>query len=347
MKKLLHLALFALLAVAPAHARAQAPQGIALATYDGADRMDKLVEGARKEGDVLLYTSAPLDDMRALTDAFEKKYGIKVKLWRASAERVLQRGLAEARANRYDADVFETGGAELTALGREKVLTPVRSPALDDLIPQARQMDERWAPARLNVYALAYNTRAVKKGDLPHSYEALLDPRWKGKLAVEAEDSDWFAAVCAQIGERRAVRLFREIVAKNGVAVRKGHALLASLVAAGEIPLALTVYDDQAERLKRKGEPIDWYVIPPAVTRANGVGVAARAPHPHAALLWYEFELSEEGQKILLGHGFVPTSRLVETRLNQLPMRIIDTASEDEGKWDKLYGEIFGGHSAR
>lgn len=339
----------AALVAVTAGAHAQAPQGIALATYEGADRTSKLVEGARKEGDVLIYTSAPLDDIKPLTDAFERKYGIKVKLWRSSAERVLQRGLAEARANRFEADVFETGGAELDTLVQEKVLTPVRSPVLDELIPQGKLGGSQWAAARLNVYALAYNTRAVHKSDLPRGYEALLDPRWKGKLGVEADDADWFSAVCEQLGERRALKLFREIVTRNGVAVRKGHALLAALVASGEVPLALTVYNDQAERLRSKGAPIDWFVIPPAIARANGVGVAARAPHPHAALLWFDFELSQEGQKLLFEQGFVPTNRAIDTRLNKLPLRFIATRAvvDDGAKWDKLYADIFGAHAAK
>lgn len=330
-------------------ARAQAPQGIALATYEGADRMDRLVEGAKKEGEVLIYTSAPMDDMKVLAEAFEKKYGVKVKFWRSSAEKVLQRGVAEARANRFEADVFETNGAELDALVREKILTPVRSPVLDELIAEAKFPHQQWVGSRLNIFALAYNTRAVKKSDLPRRYEALLDPKWKGKLGIEADDSDWFSAVCRELGEQKALKLFREIVAKNGVAVRKGHALLASLVAGGEIPLALTLYNYKVERLKSKGAPIDWFVIPPAIVRANGVGVAARAPHPNAALLWFEFELSEEGQRLLYERDFIPTSRLIETRLNKFPLRFIDGGAvlDDGAKWDKLYAEIFGTHAAK
>src|SRR5207249_7162423 len=100
--------------------------------------------------------------------------------------------------------------------------------------------------------------------DLPTRYEDLLDPKWRGKLGIEAEDSDWFAAMNQLLGERQAQRLFREIVARNGVSVRKGHTLLTNLVASGEIALAITAYNYQAEQLKNKGAPIDWFVIPPA-----------------------------------------------------------------------------------
>ena len=341
MNRLLLAAFGAVLALVAGAVAAQAP---ALATYEGADRLQKLMEGAKKEAVLTLYTSAPSDDIKVLADAFEKKYGVKVRVWRSSSEKVLQRGVAEAKASRPEADVFETNGPEMEALVREGILTPVKSPVLDELIPEAKFPHQSWVGARLNIFAFAYNTRSVKKPDLPKSYEALLEPRWKGKLGIEAEDADWFSAVCQQLGEKKAAKLFHDIVARNGISVRKGHTLLTNLVASGEIPLALTVYNYKAEQLKAKGAPIDWFVLPPAIARANGVGVAAKAPHPNAALLWWEFELSEEGQRLLNERDFAPTNRKVETRLNKFPLRFIDSKAvlDDGPKWQKLYADTFG-----
>jgi len=320
------------------------PTGIGLATYDGADRLQKIVEGAKKEGEVTVYTSAPVDDMKVLADAFEKKYGVKAKVWRSSSEKVLQRGLAEAKATRFDVDVFETNGPEMEALVREKILTPVASPVIDELIPEARFLHRSWFGARLNVFAIAFNTKEVKKADLPKTWEGFLDPRWKGKLGIEAEDGDWFSGVSAELGEKKAEQLFRDIVRRNGMSVRKGHTLLTNLVVSGEVPVALTTYNYKAEQLRRKGAPIDWYVIPPAIARANGVGVAAKAPHPHAALLWLEYELSVEGQNILYERDFIPTNRKVETNLNKFPLKFLDNRAllDDGSKWDKRYSEVFG-----
>jgi iron(III) transport system substrate-binding protein len=321
------------------------PRGLDLATYEGPDRLDRLVEGARKEGELNLLTSAPADDMKALADAFEKKYGAKVKIWRASAERVLSRARSEAKAKQYEADVLETGGIELDAMRRDQLLATVRSPAAEDIVAAMRLPHAEWARTRLSVYAIAWNTRAVSKDEVPRSYEALLDARWKGKLGIEADDGDWFAALARQQGERRTERLFRDVVARNGVTVRKGHASLASQVAEGDIALALTVYSQQAEALKRKGAPIDWTIVPPAIARTGGVAVSAHAPHPHAALLWYEFELSEEGQKLLEERGFVPTSRRVDSALRPAAPQFIDgkATPDDAAGWDKRYAEIFGG----
>jgi ABC-type Fe3+ transport system substrate-binding protein len=312
--------------------------------YAGPDRLQKLIAGAKKEGELNLYTSAQSDDMGAVVSAYEKKYGVRVSTWRASSEKVLQRAVTEARAGRFTLDVAETNGPEMESMHREQVLQLVKSPHHADLIAPALRPHGEWVGTRLNVFVQAYNTKAVKKEELPKTWDDLLQPKWKGKLGIEAEDSDWLAGMFAELGEAKGRQVFRDIVAKNGISVRKGHTLLTQLVVSGEVPLALTVYNYKAEQFKNKGAPIDWFSIGTAVARPNGVGVARRAPHPHAAVLFYDFEISEEGQKILAARDFVPTSRKVDTPLNKLPLKFVDArvTLDEYDKWAKLYEEIFG-----
>jgi iron(III) transport system substrate-binding protein len=316
-----------------------------VATYDQPDRVQKLIEGAKKEGELSVYTSAQSEDMGALVAAFEKKYGIKVSVWRSSSEKVLQRAIQEARANRNTMDVAETNGPELESMHREKLLQQVKSPYLADLIAPALRPHGEWVGTRLNVFVQAYNTQLVKKEELPKTWEDLANPKWKGKLGIEQEDSDWLAGQFAELGEARAAKVFRSIVDANGVSVRKGHTLLTQLVVSGEIPFSLTVYNYKAEQLKQKGAPIDWFSIGPAIARPNGIGVAKKAPHPHAAVLFFDFELSPEGQKILSGRDFVPTSKKVDTPLNKIPMKFVDArvALDEYEKWTKLYESLFSG----
>jgi len=314
-----------------------------VAGYAGPDREQKLLEGAKKEGSLEIYTSAQSDDMGALVAAFEKKYGVKVNVWRSSSEKVLQRTVTEARGNRYTVDVCETNGPEMEALSREKLLEKVKSPYLADLIAPALRPHGEWVGTRLNVFVQAYNTHAVKKSDLPKKWEDLADPKWKGKLGIEQEDSDWLAGEFAELCEAHAMKVFKDIVDKNGISVRKGHTLLTQLVVSGEIPLALTVYNYKAEQLKNKGAPIDWFSIGPAIARPNGVAVARKAPHPHAAVLFYDFEISPEGQQILAKREFVPTSRKVDTPLNKIPMKFVDATDtlDQYEKWAKKYADMF------
>jgi iron(III) transport system substrate-binding protein len=311
------------------------------AGYQGADRQQRLLDGAKKEGELTVYSSTPADEITVLTAAFEKKYGIKVKLWRAGSDKVLQRVVTEARARRFEVDLVEADGSNLEALQREKLLQEVKSPHLADLLPQAIPGHREWVGARLNIFALAYNTDLIKKDDLPQTYQDLLNPKWKGKLGIEADDADWFAGVVEDLGEAKGLKLFRDIVATNGVSVRKGHTLLTNMVASGEVPLALTVHNFKAEQLKRNGAPLDWFVIAPAIAQLNGISVARHAPHPNAAVLFYDFLLSD-AQSILLKRGFMPTSRKVATPLSRLPLKYMDHKAvlDQNDKWTKLYDEI-------
>lgn len=312
-----------------------------VALYQGADRHERLVNAAKKEGEVMIYTSMQGEDLAVVTAAFEKKYGVKVKVWRASAVKTLQRVVTEAQARRYEVDIVETNGPEMEALHREKLLQEVKSPYLADLIPQAMTPHREWIGTRLNIYAFAYNTRQVKKDDLPKRYEDLLHPRWKGKLGIEATNDDWFAGVVGELGEAKGLKLFRDIAATNGFSARIGNTLLTKMVASGEVPLALTVYNYKAEQMKREGADIDWFVIPPAIARANGIAVTRNSPHPNAAVLFFDFMLNE-AQPILLTRDFVPTNKKVETKLNKMPLRFVDNQVflDEQEKWSKLYQDI-------
>lgn len=321
-------------------ARGSAPE---LANYAGADRQQRLVDGAKKEGNLAIYTSAQSDDMGALVAGFEKKYGVKVSVWRAGSEKVLQRAVTEARGNRHTVDIIETNGPELESMSREKILQAIKSPYLAQLIPQALRPHGEWVGTRLNVFVQAYNTKLVKKEELPKTWDDLLNPRWKGRLGIEAEDQDWLSGVVSEIGEAKGVKLFKDIVAANGMSVRKGHTLLTQLVVSGEIPFALTVYNYKAEQLKDKGAPIDWFSIGTPIARPNGVAVLRNAPNPHAAVLFFDYEISEEGQRVLAGRDFVPTSTKVETPFGKGPLKFVDSRLmlDEYEKWNKLYEEIF------
>lgn len=323
-------------------AQASANNIAALAALTGAERQKRLAEGAKKEGVVSIYTSMPLDDMAALTSAFEAKYGVKAKVWRSGSEKILQRGLLEAKANRFEVDVFETNSPETEVLSREKVLIAGNSPYLNELIPQAIPSHKEWIATRLNIFTCAYNTKLIKKEELPKTYQDLLDPKWKGKLSVEADDSDWLAETVMKMGEEKGLALFREIARKNAVSVRKGHTLLSNLVASGEVPLALTVYNYKIEQMKNSGAPIDWFALDPTIARPNANGVARNAPHPHAALLFQDFELTE-GQVILGKRDFIPTSTKVPSTLNKMPLIFANpkTTLDDGQKWNKIYDDIF------
>jgi iron(III) transport system substrate-binding protein len=227
----------------------------------------------------------------------------------------------------------------MESLHREKLLQEVRSPHLTDIVPAALRPHREWVGDRFNVIAAGYNTKLVRKEELPKAYEDLKDPRWKGRLGIESDDAVWFGALANVMGEEKAIALFRDIMRINGMSVRKGHTLLANLVVSGEVPFALTLYHYKAKQLKNDGAPLDWYVIPPGFARFLGTGVIRRAPHPHAAVLFMDFMLFE-AQRLLIKRDFTPTNRKVEPL--DVDINVIDPAQIlDQGdKWTKIYDEI-------
>src|SRR5439155_12989561 len=112
--------------------------------YSGADRDARLVERAKSEGSVVLYTSLAPTESKPLAEAFEKKYGIKVDLWRALSDKVVQRTVTEAQAHRNSVDVIETNGPEMEMIAREKLLAPFHSPYVADLPAAAIPAHRSW-----------------------------------------------------------------------------------------------------------------------------------------------------------------------------------------------------------
>ena len=339
------------LLLAPRLARAQRSADSpnrALYMLEGPERLGRLLAGAKREGIVSVYTSLNTQDSGPITAAFEKKYGIRTQLWRSASERVVQRAVTEARAGRFTCDVIETNGPEMEALYREKLLEEFRSPQFADLAPAAFPKHRQYVADRFNFFTIAYNTNLVKPAEVPKIYDDLLHPRFAGRIGLEAGDIDWFGAMVKHMGEQKGLAYFRKLATMKPQ-MRSGHTLVGQLVASGEIPLAANIYNHNAERLVVQGAPIRWKALVPTFGRPNAVGVARRATHPHAALLFADFVLSREGQTILKARNRVPSSTAVNSHLNAFPFQMIDpaiTLDEDE-KWSKLWSGLFlGGQQA-
>ena len=141
-------------------------------------------------------------------------------------------------------------------------------------------------------------------------------------------------------GGEAGLEFFRDLVATNGMSVRQGHTLLNNMVISGEVPVALTIYNYMPEQAKKKGAPVDWFALEPAIARSNAIGIARRAPHPNAALLFYEYLLGE-GQQYFVSMDYVPTNTKVASPLKGVKILQTDPArSLDEAeKWTRLFDD--------
>jgi iron(III) transport system substrate-binding protein len=294
----------------------------------------------------MLYSSLTQEDQLRIAEDFKRRYGITVKFWRGSQAHILQRVTSETRGGRFEFDVLETNSPQIEALAREGLLQKVSSPFLEqELLPETVPAHGEWAPDRLNLVVYAYNTSLVKKADLPRSWADLALPAWKGRIGMESTNVEWFSAVVEALGEEQGLDLFKRL-GDNGVAVRTGHTHSTGRVIAGEIALMLGVYSHDVDRMKAKAAPIDWFVLPPAVILPSAVAVSRRAPHPNAAILFYDYMLSE-GQRFYTEVHRVPANKTYDTPVRRMArdgqsIKVVDSGRiiDDYDRWLRAYKKL-------
>ncbi|HEY2988821.1 MAG TPA: extracellular solute-binding protein [Candidatus Binatia bacterium] len=275
-----------------------------------ADHTAKLIEGARKEGHVSWYTSMNVNESKPLADDFEKLYPfIKVELFRSSGEKVQNRVTTETRAGRWSFDV--AGLSEIGTLIEHKLISPYVSPESKNYLKELKDPAGYWAAVYLNYYVLGYNTRQLSEKDAPRRWDDLLDPRWNGKISIDQEEYPWYVTLLDAWG-REKTNKYMTALAKQNIQWRKGHALIAQLMGAGEFPLAI-VYAHRIESDKKRGAPVEWVnTLDPIVVSVHSLGLSARPNHPNAAKLFMDFILSKPSQEKIRSLNRVPARSDVE-----------------------------------
>jgi len=268
---------------------------------------ERVLQGAKTEGRLVLYTGMETDEANLFLGEFAKKYPfIKTDLFRSSGEKVQTRFLVEHRASTHIADVFQTSIVQIYQLKNLKLLARHASEEAAAYPEGFKDPQGFWTAFYQIPYVIGYNTRLVAAKDAPASYEDLLQPRWKGWIALETAEYQWFYHWMQILGRDKGIEFMRKFAGQN-LQMRAGHTLLAQLVAAGEAALATVVYSNRVERMKASGAPIDWVRFKgPTITAINAVSIPAHAPHPNAARLFVDFVLSREGQSLLRGLRRIP-----------------------------------------
>ena len=263
---------------------------------------DGLLEGARREGELVYYASMNVAEANAVIGAFEKRYPfIKVKLNRIGSEKLLTRVLTEARAKKIFADVIQTVEFSMHIFSRSGILARY-TPQANSIYPKEFKEEGFWTTVYYNAYVTGYNTRLVTARALPKSYDDLLDPKWKGALMMEGTKADWFAGMLQILGQERGLKYMRAL-AKQQPSPREGHELLAQLIVAGEGLFDINIPAASVERMKERGAPIEWTALGEVPAIMVGIGLSAQAPHPNAAKVFLDFVLSREGQKLMQTPG--------------------------------------------
>ena len=316
---------------------------------DAAER-DKIVDGAKREGRLVLYTGMDTEEANLYTSEFSKKYPfIKTDIFRSNGEKVQARFLVEHRANVHNADIFQTSIIQVYQLKNSGLLAKYASEEAAAYADGFKDPQGHWTAFYQIPYVIGYNTRLVAPKDAPASYEDLLQTRWKGLVGLETEEYQWFYHLIQIMGRDKGIAFMKKFAGQD-LQMRKGHTLLAQLVAAGEMALATVVYSNRIERMKASGAPVDWVRFKgPTITAINAIAIPAKAPHPNAARLFVDFVLSKEGQNLLRGLRRIPARADVlpdppalTKGLNLYPARpegMIESYNETVARFDEIFNK--------
>jgi iron(III) transport system substrate-binding protein len=302
-----------------------------------------LVEGAKKEGQMIWYATLNISDSNALLNRFNQKYPfIKTELLRAGSEQLLNRILTEDSAGRSALDVVNI--TTINALKRRNLLQAYQSPEFGAYPQQFKDTGNYWATLYNIYYVIGYNPKMVPQKDAPR--DDFLDPKWKGKIGMDQEEYEWYAATIHYWGNERAQK-FHRALAKQGVRWNRGHTMISQLMAAGEFPLGI-VYAHRVESMKKSGAPMEWVkTADPVFVTLSPVAVAAKARNPNAAKLLMDFVLSREAQLVLRNanrlSGRSDVEPLVpEMHPSKLKLAAIDpSVGEELTKYSKEFRQIY------
>jgi iron(III) transport system substrate-binding protein len=268
----------------------------------GAARENALLDAAKREGDLTVYSA--FNDEQSMADAFSKKYGIKVSVYNANSETVLQRVVQEATAKKLGNDLLVAPATDMAAMQSRGLLGDYSSP-YRDLMPDAGK-SAGWTGVRRLAFVAGWNTGNISPDQLPKDYAGFADPKWQGRISMEYSDIDWYVTLCRYYQQRGmapsdVTAMFQRIAANSKTA--KGHTVQAELLAAGQFDVALSVYTQSIGRLTDKGASVSYgagtgHIVSPVVVRYDAGGVMRGTDHPAGATLYLDFQLSPDGAAV-------------------------------------------------
>jgi iron(III) transport system substrate-binding protein len=260
------------------------------------------VDAAKKEAKVVVYGSVPPQSMEGLHQAFKKKYGIDVEYWRGSSTQVSERALTEWRAGKPAFDIAEGNRGVQLIMKDEGLFQKFIPPASQKFPDRFKEKDALITPWRVLPISMLYNTESVKSGDIPKTFDDLLNPKWMGKISIP--DPTRHTTTAQFLWNLRKFKGDKWLDYVKGLAKQK-PVLVESLA-----PVTTTIIKGEAlvgityiKYIKQYKGPVDYIPMDQYLTDPNYLSLSAKASHPNAAKLYIDFACSPEGQKEIAEDG--------------------------------------------
>jgi iron(III) transport system substrate-binding protein len=270
-----------------------------------------LIEAARREGRVVWYTTLIVNQaIRPLKEAFEKRFpGIELQYVRADEAPTAAKIMAESSTGHVAADIFD-GISNMVPLKRATIAAPYRPAAPDAYPSDLKDKDTYWHAILLYVFAPGVNTTLVPLEAAPKSYQDLLAPKWRAKMAWNpssvAGAIGFVGNVLISMGETSGRDYLAQLSKQQIINIEASSRAILDQVIAGEFPIGLMMFNHHTVISAQRGAPTDWLKLEPVPIAFDAVGILKDAPHPNAARLLVEFLTSEEGQRVLQRADYLP-----------------------------------------
>jgi iron(III) transport system substrate-binding protein len=329
----------------PLKAAAQSANSVeAIANYSGGDRQAILERGAKRERGLLLYTTGT--QIEPLIQGFERKYPfLRVTVQRGTQADIARRALQEYRVGYRKIDMFELSSQGLILIRDANILQPFLSPEAAAFDAAAIEPARYWVVVRESYTGIGFNTMAISLARSPKSYDDLLAPEWRGRMAMSGSIStaaNFVATLVLTQGEDFVRRLGKQDIRIYPVTARA----LANLMISGEVALSPTIYNSHVEASAAKGAPIAWVAPGPVPVTDTAVALARGAPSPHAAMLLIDYLMSQEGQRIYGQLGYGSARRDANRQAGKNPVQKLYLGNRPDYvrelvNWSKLYLDVF------
>lgn len=316
---------------------------------------DALIAAAKEEGEVVWYSTLIIDQLvRPVATAFEEQYGIPVRFSRTPAGDLALKVQNEMRANNVQGDVFDANAAFFQVLPLDNLVSYTPDSAAD-YTDDLRDPEGRYYAVNVFTMTTGVNTETVSEADRPKTYEDLLDPKWKGRMAWTTDltpngPPGFIGNILMSMGEEKGMEYLRELAKQDIAKVPASQRVVLDQVIAGEYAIGLMIFNHHTVISSAKGAPVDWLKLEPLVATGNYAGILKGSPHPNAAKLFLDYLLSEKGQMVFQEANYLPASPKVPAKVKELKPAeggfkattiTLQLALDNLGKWSDIYKELF------
>jgi iron(III) transport system substrate-binding protein len=314
-----------------------------------------LIAAAKKEGEVLWYTTLIINQIvRPEVDAFQKKYGITVKYVRQNTSEVAIKITNELSAGKLQADIFDST-VGIYAMLKPDVLEKIPTDIAKGYPPELKAADGTWVAANLYFLTASYNTELIKPADAPKTYQDLLDPKYKGKIAWTNDPTvngapGFIGNILMTMGNDAGMAYLKKLAEQKIVNVPANQRVVLDQVISGQYSIGLMTFNHHAVISAGQGAPVAWIKMEPLINNANYMSLLKGAPHPNAAKLFLDFITSDEGQNVMRDANYIPASPAVAAKTPSLKpdaggfkVTVItpEIALKNIDNWTKIYNDLF------